>query len=156
MKKLVIFYSFEGNTKFIANSIAKSINADTLEIKPVQELKTKGFMKYVWGGKQATMKEKPELNPLSKNPEEYDVIFIGTPVWAFTFSPPIRSFIFQTKLNKKKIALFCCHEGNPGNTLENMKRKLEGNEIIGKIDFNSVFKNKKACFEKAVNWAKCL
>ncbi|MBI6872212.1 flavodoxin family protein [Clostridium aciditolerans] len=34
MKKLVVFYSFEGNTRYIAQSIAKAINADLLELKP--------------------------------------------------------------------------------------------------------------------------
>ncbi len=50
MKKLVIFYSFEGNTKLIAENIAQAIGADLLELKPKKKMKSKGFMKFVWGG----------------------------------------------------------------------------------------------------------
>ena len=45
MKKLIIFYSFEGNTKLIAENIAKAIDADILELKPEKEVKTKSFMR---------------------------------------------------------------------------------------------------------------
>ena len=49
MKKLVVFYSYEGNTKFIAKTIAESINEDILELKPVKDMDSKGFMKFIWG-----------------------------------------------------------------------------------------------------------
>ena len=47
MKKLVIFYSFEGNTKYIAENIAEAVDADILELKPVKDIKSNGFMKYL-------------------------------------------------------------------------------------------------------------
>ncbi|MCK5289167.1 MAG: flavodoxin, partial [Candidatus Omnitrophica bacterium] len=86
MKKIVIFYSFEGNTKLIAESIAKTIGADLLELKPKSEMQSKGFMKYVWGGKAVMMKAKPELLPMDKDIKGYDILFIGTPVWAGTYA----------------------------------------------------------------------
>ena len=92
MKSLVIFYSFEGNTKLMAENIAQTAEADVLELKPKKEIQSKGFMKYFWGGKAAMMKEKPELLPFDKNIQDYDLIFIGTPVWAWTYSPPLNSF----------------------------------------------------------------
>ena len=77
MKKLINFYSFEGNTKLIAEKIAKTIDEDILELKPKKEIKTKNFMKFFWGGRQAIMNEKPSLLPLNINPDEYDIVFIG-------------------------------------------------------------------------------
>lgn len=158
MKKLVIYYSFEGNTKLIAEDIAKAIDADLLEIKPVTEIETKGFMKFFWGGKQAMMNEKPLLLPLDKNPEDYDVIFIGTPVWAWAPAPPLKTFFDTHKFENKKIALFCCHGGGKGKTLEKMKQALgEQNEFIGQIDFVDPLKRKtEEKVKKAVEWARTI
>ena len=58
MKPLIVFYSFEGNTKLIAEKIAQTVDAEALELKPQKEIRTKGFMKYFWGGKQVLTKVK--------------------------------------------------------------------------------------------------
>ena len=135
MKSLVLFYSFEGNTKLMAETIAETINADMLEIKPITEMQSKGFMKYVWGGGHALMKKKPSLQPLEKNPEDYDLIFIGTPVWAWTYAPPLNTFFSDHPLSGKKIALFCCHGGGKGKIFNKMRNSVLNNHVIGEIDF---------------------
>ncbi|MBT3260878.1 flavodoxin [bacterium] len=153
MKKLVIYYSFEGNTRLIAQTIAKAVHADILELKPVQEIQTKSFMKYVWGGQQVVMKKTPNLEPLIVKPKDYDLIFMGTPVWAFTYAPIFRTFFATNKLWDKKVALFCTHEGMPGKTLPNMSKALKGNDLITATDFLNVLKNPDANQEKAEIWA---
>jgi flavodoxin len=155
LKTLVIYYSFEGNTRFIAETIANSINADILELKPREEIKSKGFMKYVWGGRQVVRQKEPELFPFDKKPEDYDLIFIGTPIWAWTFTPALRTFLTSAKLQNKKIALFCCHDGQAGKTFEKMKVYLNGNTILGETDFIEPLKNDKVFnSNRAKEWAK--
>ena len=155
MKKLIIFYSFEGNTKLIAENIAKAIDADILELKPEKEIKTKSFMKFFWGGKQAMMNEKPALLPFDINPEDYDLIFIGTPVWAWGPAPPFKTFFSTCNISNKKIALFCCHGGGKGKTIEKMKIALGQNDFIGQIDFRDPLKRKtEENVRKAVEWAE--
>jgi len=157
MKTLVIFYSFEGNTKLIAENIAKTIDADILELKPKNEIKTKGFMKYVWGGKAAMMKEKPELIPLDKNIEEYDMLFVGTPVWAWSYAPPLNTFFSTQSIANKKIALFCCHGGVKGKIFDKMKQALADNEILGQIDFQDPLKRETiVSIQKAKDWAESI
>jgi len=157
MKTLIIYYSLTGNTKFIAETMAKKINADLLELFPEKNVKTEGFMKYVWGGRQVMMKIAPKLLPFDKNPNDYDFIIIGTPVWAWNFAPALRSFFIQTKLKNKKVALFCCHGGQMGKTLDNMKRELAGNEILGAIDFFEPLKNNPSeCLKRVTEWIKNL
>lgn len=106
MKALVLYYSFEGHTRQIAEVIAQAINADLEAIKPVHELRSHGFSKYIWGGRQAVMGKKPELQALTSNVQDYDVLFIGTPVWAFTYSPPIRTLIHSDLLKDMKVVFF--------------------------------------------------
>lgn len=153
-KTLVVFYSLDGNTKLIAEAIAHEIDADILELKLEKEI-GKGFTKYFWGGRQVMQKQKPALKPFEKNPHKYDYLVIGTPVWAWTFTPAIRSFLAQTKLKNKKIALFCCHGGGPAKTLDNLAQELDGNEIIAKNDFEEPKrKNTQEQLKKAKLWAQ--
>ena len=155
MKKLVVFYSLEGNTKLIAGSIAEEVNADIVELKPKKDISSKGFMKYVWGGKAVTMKTKPELLPLDKNPRDYDLLFIGTPVWAWSYAPALKTFFSEYELSRKKIALFCCHGGGKGKIFDKMKDALNITDILGVIDFKDPLKNNSDVnVQKAKDWAK--
>ena len=155
MKKLVVYYSLEGNTKLIAQKIAEATGADLLELKLKKEtIDPHSLSKYLWGGRQVVMKEKPELFPFEVDPNQYDLLFIGTPVWAWNYSPPINTFLSGTKLADKKIALFCSHGGAMEKTFKNMEKELAGNKIVGKIDFEEPLKNNpEECAEKAKRWA---
>jgi len=154
MKKLVVYYSFEGNTKLIAENIARAIEADILELKPKTEIKSKGFMKYLWGGRQIMQKIKPGLFPLDKDPKEYDILFIGTPVWAWTYTPPLNTFFSSQSLSNKKIALFCCHGGSKGKIFDKMKEALKNNQILGEVDFQDPLKRDTDMnIKKAKEWA---
>ncbi len=153
---LVVYYSFEGSTRLIAQTIAQALDADLLECKPIKDIRSKGFMKYVWGGRQVVFKKRPQLESFETNPNDYDLIIIGTPVWAFNYAPAIRSFISKANLTKKNIGVFCCHEGAIGKTFENLKKILIGNTIIGEMDFLNVPKHTQENIEKAKNWANTL
>ena len=90
MASLVVYYSLEGSTKLIAD-IATALGADLLELKPVkEEINPKSFLKFFWGGRQVVLKKIPELVPYERDIGKYDLIVIGTPVWAFNYAPPIR------------------------------------------------------------------
>jgi len=149
MKSLVVYYSFEGNCDLIATLIQEEIGADLLRLKPIKDLKSKGFTKYMWGGKQALMKQKPELEKTDLVLEEYELIIIGTPVWAWNFSPAINTFLTENEIKNKKILLFCCHGGGPGKTLQKMRDRLEGNDLLGEADFfEPLGKDKTEVIEK--------
>ena len=153
MKILIVYNSFDGNCKYVAEEISKNLNAEILELKPKTDVKTKGILKYVFGGKQAFSNEKPELLPLEKNINSYDFIFLGTPVWAWNYAPALKTFFSEHKIKEKKMALFCCSGGGKGKTLENMKKELCENEVMGEMEFVNVLKQTKYNMEAAVgNW----
>jgi flavodoxin len=156
MKKvLVVYYSLTGNTKMIAEAIAESINSDILELKPVKELDPEGTSKYFWGGYQATMKIKPKLKPFDINPLEYDLIILGTPVWAWTYTPPIHSFLSKFDLSGKNVALWTSSDGDGVRAMNKFKKALKKANILGKIRFKSPKQYESAkSKEKAADWAK--
>ena len=81
MKKLIVYYSLEGNTQYIAEKMAEGFGSDSdvLRLVPKKAYLDKGFAKYFWGGKSAIMGEKPELEPYSVDFSLYDEIIIGFP-----------------------------------------------------------------------------
>jgi flavodoxin len=154
-KILVVYYSFEGNTRFIAEAIAKELGADIQELKPIKDLKSKGFSKFIWGGRQVVMKKMPELHPLEKKPEDYDTVFIGTPVWAYTFAPAVRTFLAGHSLKGKYIALFMCHGGGPKEAMAKFEAEVSGRTVIGKLDLKNVLDEETGEMRKeAVEWAR--
>ena len=93
MKKLIVYYSLEGNTELIANKLADECALDVLKLVPKKAYSDRGFAKFFWGGKSAVMAEKPELEPYTVDLSQYEEIIIGFPVWAGTITPPIRTFV---------------------------------------------------------------
>lgn len=154
MKALIIYYSLDGSTKAIAETMAGEIGADVLELKPVKQLRGGAFSKHFWGGRQVVLKETPELAPLTKNAADYDLVVIGTPVWAFNFAPPLRTFFSQKFVQNKKVALYCCCDGMAGKTLMNMRTELAGNDIIGELTLTKTAKNLAANQKIAIDWIK--
>jgi flavodoxin len=156
-KKIVIYYSFDGNTKLIAKSMAGAIGADLMPIVPKKELTSKGFSKYFWGSSQVMMKRKPALMPPTFDPMDYDLVIIGTPVWAWTSAPPVTAFLSAIDLKDKQIALFCCHGGNAGKTFVHMKRLVPDNHFIGEIEFlEPLHNNRDQAVNRAEKWVEAL
>jgi flavodoxin len=157
MKQLIIYYSYEGNTKLIAEEMANATGADLMAIKPLKEMKSKGFMKYVWGGKAAVMKQKPKLEPLTHNMENYDRIIFGTPVWAGTFAPPFNTLFSDFEIKDKKVGIFCCHAGGMGRVFDNFKKQLKDNTLVGQLEIiDPLNSGKKDKIEKSISWINSL
>lgn len=155
MKSLIVYYSYEGNCKEIAKTIQKVTNSDILCIEPKKEKKTKSLFRFVWGGMQVYMTKKPELLPYNINLEQYDTIFIGSPVWFGSYAPPINTFLSENEIKGKKIGIFICSGNNKRNTFNNFEEVLKENDIIGEIEFVYPIKNGiESANRKAIKWAK--
>ncbi|EOC99479.1 flavodoxin family protein [Caldisalinibacter kiritimatiensis] len=141
MKTLVVYYSLEGNTKLIADTIAEEINCDVLRLRPKKDIPKKGFLKFFLGGMNVVFNKKPELEPYNKNFDKYDLIVFGSPVWAGSYAPSFNTLFSQVSLKDKKIALFSCYGGREGKVFEKFSHKLQGNEVIGQIGFIEPKKN---------------
>jgi len=154
-KTIVICYSFEGNTLKIASAIAKALQIDLYEIKPINDLKSKGFSKYVWGGKQVVLNQKPELQPISIDLSLYDQVFLGSPIWVGTFAPAIKTLLENGLIKNKNIAYFYTHEGGAKNAEKRGKEAIEKyNHFVSSLGLMNVMKDELACVYQAVEWAK--
>lgn len=150
MKTLVVFYSLEGNVAKISKAIAETMNADILEIKLKKPLNPNSFIKFIIGGFGAVRGWVPKLMPYTIDLNEYELIIIGTPVWASLPVPAVNTFFKDNNLTGKNIAIFCSYKGNLGNTLVKMKERAIGANIIAETDFHQ---GKVDADLKAKEWA---
>ena len=153
---LVVYFSFDGNTKLIAEKIGETLNADVVELKTSKKYPTEGIGKYFWGGKSVVFGDKPTLTNESIDLSRYETIIIGTPVWAGSFAPPIRSFVNDYKIVNKKIAIFASHGGGgAAKCFAKLKEALPENKFVGEIAFVEPKKNPE-CIDSAAKWAATL
>jgi flavodoxin len=122
MKTLVAYYSRTGNTKKVAEALAESLNADIEAI--VSDTKAKGMGRLAM---QAFLRVHAKIAQTTNNAASYDVVVIGSPVWAGKMSSPIRTYLAQNKDKFTSVAFFCTH-GNPRS--EGSAKVLESMEIL--------------------------
>lgn len=151
MKTAVVFFSLEGNTKFVAEKIAQHLGADFIQLMPVQEYPTGNVSKYFWGGKSAVFKEHPKLEPYRFQIEQYDLVIIGSPIWASTYAPPLRTFLRENDLQNKKIAIFaCCSGGTADKYFTQVKEETKVTEVMATAKFVDPLKNTGEELDRAV------
>jgi flavodoxin len=170
-KALLVYYSYDEFTKKIAESIAHEIGVDIQRLVPKEKGKRsfyqhvenpeqfEGYEKdedkeeYIWGQESVEMDAKPEIEKLTYNPDDYDLIVLGTPVWTLTYAPVFNTFFDQEDFIDKDVALFCTHEGMVGNTFDDFEEILEGNNIISVAEFQST-NDLEYLIKKARDWAR--
>ena len=120
MNAPVVFYSRDGATRKAAQAIAEALQCDTEEI--IDTRKRHGFIGYMRCGFEAKFKKLTVLEETKKNPATYDLIIIGTPIWASTVSSPVRTYLVQHKDHFRRIAFFCtAGSGGNGNAFAEMQ-----------------------------------
>lgn len=112
MKSLVSYYSRTSTTKKLAESIAENIGADVEEIIP--KVNYQGKIGYARAGKQALQEKIVEIEEPKHDPQEYDVVYLGTPVWASKSATPPISYIKQNEGKFKNVKFFATSAGGGG------------------------------------------
>ena len=135
MKTAIVYYSLNGNTGFVASEIAEKLGAELIRLVPKKAFPDAGFKKFIWGGKSAVMKEKPELEPYEFDAAEFDRVIFGTPVWASRFTPPIRTFIADNAdaLKGKRFAAFTCFSGGGADKALARLKELLGADLDAEL-----------------------
>ena len=106
MKTLVVYYSKSGNTRRVAEEIAKALGAETEEIVEVGVKRT-GILGFLRAGRGGMMREKSRIEAPKKKPGDFDLVFVGSPVWGWNLAPAVRSYLAAVALGQKPMALFC-------------------------------------------------
>ena len=104
MKTLVAYYSRTNITKKLALEIAEAVNADTEEI--ISKVNYDGKLGYVRAGKDGMTAKIIDLETLKHDPADYDLIYLGVPVWAGKAANPLISYIKQNEGKFSNVKFF--------------------------------------------------
>ena len=126
-KMLVVYYSWSnGNTKRIAEQLANETGADIAKIETTELYKGSHEDVVEQGKKEVEAGFKPQINPLSVNLADYDVIAIGTPTWWYTMAPAVLTFLTANNFTGKLVIPFMTNGGWPGHVIKDMKENCKG------------------------------
>lgn len=131
MSILVVYYSRSGTTEKIARVLAEKLEADLEEI--VSKNKRKGLIGYLRSGQEAAQKKLTEINKSEKNPSDYDLVIIGTPVWVGTMSSPVRSYLNHYLGKFRKVAFFSTQGSKKEQKVFKELIEVLGKEPVAKI-----------------------
>lgn len=107
-KALVAYFSYSGTTKGVAETLSSQIGADLFEIAPKEEYSNV----YLQSNMEIRRGDRPELSAAVDNMEDYDIVFIGYPVWFHATPAPVNSFLESYDLTGKLIIPFCTSGGS--------------------------------------------
>lgn len=131
-EKLVIYFSVYGSTKKVAEELAAQTGADVQEIEPAVPYDGNRDH-YDALLKVAEREHDTNARPAIKNElniDDYDTIYIGYPMWCYTFPMIIYTLFDQYDFSGKTIIPFNTHMGSgDGGTYQTI-RKLEPNANV--------------------------
>ena len=129
-KSIVIYYSQLNSTKAVAEQIAKDLDIPIVAIEPVVPYDD-DFNATIQRGQKEMNGDLPEIKPLDVKLEDYDVIFLGYPIWFGTYATPMMTFLKNANLAGKKIIPFCTFgSGGLNTSVNDLKKALPDSEIL--------------------------
>ncbi len=136
MKSIVIYYSYGGNTRRVAEKIGKAIGADLAEIQTVQPY-TGSYDDVVnQGQREVDSGYLPAIQPMDVDLSRYDTVILGTPVWWYTYAPAMNSFLHSADLSGKTVYPFATNGGWIGHTFKDFGKACSGVQAGLNVRFN--------------------
>lgn len=156
-KVLVAYFSCSGVTKNVAQTLADVVSADLYEIKPKMPYTAADLN---WMDKKSRssveMKDpssRPAIEGKISNMNEYDIVFLGFPIWWYVAPTIINTFLESYDFSGKTIILFATSGGSGfGKTVEKLKVSVSATTKIkeGRI------LNGKPSKEEVAEWIKTI
>jgi flavodoxin len=135
---LVVFYSRDGHTRRIASRIAAACQADLEEITDTTS--RDGPLGYLRSALEAVLGMAASVHSGRRSPQDYALVVVGTPVWGWNMSSPVRRYLLLHAGRLPKVACFCTHgSSGPAKVLANM------GELAGRVPVASLALKDSEC-----------
>ncbi len=127
-KKLVAYFSASGVTKSTAQRLAKAAGADLFEIKPAQPYSKADLD---WTNKKSRSSvemsspdSRPEIAEKLDTMADYDVVFVGFPIWWYVAPTIINTFLESYDFSGKTVIPFATSGGSGMGKTEEVLHKI--------------------------------
>jgi flavodoxin len=118
---LIVYYSRGGATRHVAERLAHWLDCDMEALH--DRTSRGGWCGAVRSWIDAALGRRARLEPPQRHPADYDLVLVGTPVWAASVAPAVRAFLKQYRLRLNRVAYFCTYSGTgSGRALRQMSR----------------------------------
>lgn len=110
-RTLIVYYSRSGTTRKVAKSLSALLQCEVEKIVEAKE--RSGVLGYLRSLIEAGRKRPSSIIPPKNDPASYDLVIVGTPVWAWSVSSPVRAYLMAYKARLPDVAFFCtfAHRG---------------------------------------------
>ncbi len=110
-KILIAYFSHTNHTREFAEEIQKNVGGNLFALEPADTYPISHDAVVAQAKNEVNSGYMPKLKQ-DVDTSPYDVIFIGTPIWWYTFAPPVRTFLTSHDLSEKVIIPFSTHQGS--------------------------------------------
>ena len=110
-KMLIVYFSWSGNTRGIAEEIRRQTGADLFEIVPIPAYSDDYNTVLMEAQRDQHDQARPEISDPPESIDGYDVILLGYPNWWASIPMPIATFLESYDFSGKTILPFCSHGG---------------------------------------------
>ena len=131
MNTLLVYYSRTGVTRTVAEKVGQALGATVEEL--IDTKNRKGPVGFLAAAKDAATRKAVPIGPTTNDPAEFDLVIVGTPVWAGTMSSAVRAYLTEHGRQIRRGAVFCTTRASGvDNTLEAMA-EMCGGEVAARM-----------------------
>jgi flavodoxin len=130
-RTLIVYFSRTGYTRGVAEEMAAAFGADLEAVRDAR--KRSGVLGYLRSAREALRRSLIEIQPTENDPSQYDLVVLGTPVWAGHVSSPMRAYVSANRNGLKRVALFCTMGGSGGTAALTEMAGLCGREPVATL-----------------------
>jgi flavodoxin len=128
------------------------------DIEEIVDLKNRqGHLGYLGAIGDGSRGKETQIAETKLSPVEYDLIIVGTPVWAWSPTPAIRTYIEKNSgLSGKKVALFFTQDAPKPYAVEKTKALMPNANVVGVLTVSKALSDKAETEKKVVAWCTTL
>lgn len=153
-RALVVHYSRSGNTRRLGRAIAEALGADVEELHDTVD--RGGIVGYLRCGLEVLLRASVEIHRPTYDPADYDLVVVGSPVWASSPSTPVRTYLWLERERLPRVAFFVTMGGSGAERAFGLMREIAGKAPAATLAVRQAEVSGGILRERVASFAKAL